>query len=250
MHLLSEHLRKEHALSEVDARLKLIVSAAVLLLVLSHKGFGFPLAVLSLNLLLCIVMRISVKTFALRFSEPFFIAVILVVIKMFFSGRDVLFSIELPWFVVTGYRDGLTEGLLVASRIMGAVSVIAALGFTTSFTDLISGLAWFRFPKTLIEILLFTYRYIFMLLEDAMVIYSAQRNRLGYSSIRRGINSFGVLAGSLILKAFEHSQKATVAMVQRGYDGAMPLLQHKPFKTSEIAVSVAVLVVMGVLWKI
>jgi len=249
MHLLSEHRRQEHVFSEIDARLKLLVSVALLLLVLSHKGFGFPLVVLAMSLLLCIVMRVSLKVFMLRFSEPVFIACVLVLIKFFFSGRDVLFTFSVFGLELTGYRDGLIAGLLVAARIIGAVSVIAVLGFATSFTDLISGLAWFRFPKTLIEILLFAYRYIFMLLEDALIIYNAQKNRLGYSSVRRGMNSFGVLAGSLILKAFEHSQKATVAMIQRGYDGTMPSLQHKPFKPSEIAVSVALVVVMGVLWK-
>jgi cobalt/nickel transport system permease protein len=249
MHILSEQIRQEHILSGVDARLKLLVSAALLLLVLSHKGFGFPLVVLAMGLLLCIMMRVSLRVFVLRFSEPVFIACMLVLIKLFFSGRDVLFTFPVFGLEITGYRDGLIEGLLIAVRIIGAVSVIAVLGFTTSFTDMISGLAWFRFPKTLIEILLFAYRYIFMLLEDAMVIYNAQKNRLGYSSIRRGMKSFGVLAGSLILKAFEHSQKATVAMVQRGYDGTMPMLQHKAFKPSEIAVSVVIVVMMGVLWK-
>ena len=50
---------------------------------------------------------------------------------------------------------------------------------------------------------MFAYRYIFVLLDDATVIYSAQKNRLGYSTIRRGLSSFGVLAGSLTLKAFD-----------------------------------------------
>ena len=249
MHLLSEQTRREHVLSEVDARLKLLVSAAVLLLVLSYKGFGFPLVVLALGLVLCVIMRVSLRVFVLRFSEPVFLACMLVLIKFFFSGRDVLFTLPVFGLEITGYRDGLIEGLLIAVRIIGAVSVIAVLGFTTSFMDLISGLAWFKLPKTLIEILLFAYRYIFLLLEDAMVIYHAQKNRLGYSSIRRGMKSFGVLVGSLILKAFEHSQKATVAMVQRGYDGTMPMLQYKTFKISEIAVSVVIVVVMGVLWK-
>jgi cobalt/nickel transport system permease protein len=89
-----------------------------------------------------------------------------------------------------------------------------------------------------------------MLFEDAMVIYHAQKNRLGYSNLRRGLTSFGILAGSLTLKAFEHSQCATVAMVQRGYDGTMPVLKHKPFKLLEVAVSAFFIVIMGVIWKI
>ena len=94
------------------------------------------------------------------------------------------------------------------------------------------------------------YRYIFVLLEDAMVIYNAQKNRLGYSSVRRGLNSFGTLSGSLVLKAFDHSQNTTVAMVQRGYDGNMPLLKHKPFKLSEVVASALFIVAMGCIWNL
>ncbi len=89
-----------------------------------------------------------------------------------------------------------------------------------------------------------------MLFEDAMVIYQAQKNRLGYSTIRRGLSSFGTLAGSLIIKAFDHSQSTTVSMVQRGYDGTIPTLRHKPFRSSEVLASALFLLVMGFVWRL
>ena len=65
-----------------------------------------------------------------------------------------------------------------------------------------------------------------------------------------GLSSFGVLAGSLVLKAFESSQNTTVAMVQRGYDGTMPMLDHRPFKHSEVTASLVLIIAAGFLWKI
>jgi cobalt/nickel transport system permease protein len=250
MEPFSEQLRKDHILSGTDARIKLVVAVAILVMVLTYKGFVFPLLVALLCFALCIKMKIPLNIFVLRFSEPMFIAFVLIIIKLLFSGKDVLFSMHFPGFTITGHRDGLMEGLLLAARIVGAVSVVAVLGFATPFTELMAGLSWFRVPKGFIEVLMFAYRYIFDLLEEAMVIYNAQKNRLGYSSIRRGLSSFGILTGSLILKAFEHSQNTTVAMVQRGYDGTIPLLTHKPFKVSEISVSMLFLSVMGLIWKI
>ena len=96
---------------------------------------------------------------------------------------------------------------------------------------------------------MFAYRYIFVLFEDATVIYNAQKNRLGYSTMRRGVRSFGTLTGALTLKAFESSQHIAVAMLQRGYDGNMPMLEHKPFKTVEIALSALFVIAMGAVWK-
>ncbi|MDA8215544.1 MAG: cobalt ECF transporter T component CbiQ [Nitrospiraceae bacterium] len=255
MELFSEYFKKDHILSRIDARVKLLVALTILIMVLSYKGFVLPALVTLFCLFLCITMKVPLRVFMLRFSEPVFIASIILFLKLFFSGKDVLFSISLPashfsLFTLTGYKDGLMDGLMIAIRILGAVSIVAVMGFSTPFTEFIAGLSWLRVPKGFIEVLMFAYRYIFVLFEDAMVIYNAQKNRLGYSNIRRGLGSFSALTGSLILKAFEHSHNITTAMIQRGYDGNMPMLKHKPFKLSEVVVSVLFITVMGFVWKI
>lgn len=250
MEIFSEHFRKDHLLSRIDARVKMLFCLAILGMVLSYKGLVFPLLILCISSMLCMRMKIPLKIFLLRFSEPLFIASVVILLKSLFSGQEAVFSIEMAGIAITGHKDGFMDGLQIGSRILGAVSVVAVLGFSTPFTEVVAGLSWFRIPRGFVEILLFAYRYIFVLLDDAMVIYNSQKNRLGYSSIRRGLSSFGVLAGSLTLKAFEHSQNTTLAMIQRGYDGNMPMLKHKPFKPSEVIVSIVLLAAMGFAWKI
>ena len=249
MELFSEYFKKDHLLSQVDARVKLGVSLFVLVMVLSYKGLAFPLLILGISLCLCIRMNIPFKVFLLRFSEPVFIASVVILIKFLFSGQEAMFSVKMWGITITGHKDGLMDGLQIGSRILGAVSVVALLGFSTPFTEFMAGLSWLKVPKGIIEISLFAYRYIFVLLEDAMVIYNAQKNRLGYSSVKKGLNSFGTLTGSLVIKALEHSQNITTAMIQRGYDGNIPMLKHRPFKLSEIAVSVLLIITLGVVWK-
>lgn len=234
----------------MDARVKLVFALAVLCMVISYKGFAFPLMVLACCLGGCLMIRVPLRKFLLRFSEPMLIASVVIILKFFFSGQEALFSARFAGITITGYTDGLREGLAIACRIMGAVSVMALLGFTTSFTDLMSALSWLRVPKGFVEILMFAYRYIFVIFEDAQVIYTAQKNRLGYAGVRRGLVSFGTLAGSLVLKAFERSHAITVSMIQRGYDGNIPMLQHRPFRPLEVFVSILTVCVVGVAWKI
>ncbi len=250
MELFSEYFKKDYILSRIDARVKLLVALTILIMVLSDKGFTLPLLVTLLCLFFCIKMRIPLRVFLLRFSEPIFMATIVLILKFFFSGNDVMFSVNIIGIKLCGHKDGLMDGLMIVSRILGAVSIVAIMGFCTPFTEFIAGLSWLKVPKSFIEILMFAYRYIFVLLEDATVIYNAQKNRLGYSNMRRGLSSFGILTGSLILKAFEHSHNITTAMVQRGYDGKLPILKHKPFKPSEIMVAVVAIIVMGLVWRI
>ena len=230
--------------------MKLVSALALLVMVISSRGFHFPLLVGGLGLALCLGMGIRLRLLAVRFAEPLFIAVMIVVLKLFFVGHEPLFSLHLAGFDLVGHRDGLQEGLLIAGRIGGAVALVAAVGFSTPFTDLMAALSWLRMPRGFIEVALFAWRYLFVLFDDAQVIYAAQKNRLGYAGYRQGLRSFGTLAGALVIKAFDNSQQITTAMVQRGYDGNLPLLRHKPFQAAEIVWSALFVVVLGVFWRI
>ncbi len=248
--MLAEHARTDRWLTRIDARVKILSAVAVLALVLSYRGFAFPLVVTAACVSLTIGMGIRPRLLLLRYAEPLFLAVVIVLLKLFFSGHTALFSLPVPGGTVTGHSDGLLEGLQIATRIISAASLMALFGFSTPFADFMAGLSWLRAPKGFVEILLFAYRAVFVLFDDAVVIYQAQKNRLGYSTLRRGLSSFGALAGSLTIKAFDQSQSTTVAMMQRGYDGTLPMLKHKPFRRREVALSMAFLAGLGLLWTI
>jgi cobalt/nickel transport system permease protein len=250
MEILSEYLQTDHRLSRLDPRLKLGVALVLLILVLTHQGFVFPLLIAGIAMVLLLQMRIPFKAYLLRLLEPLFIIFMLVLLKTLFTGREVLASFSFGGWTVAAQQDGLVEGLRLGARIIGAVSIITILSFCTSFTQFMAGLSWFKVPQGLIEILLFAYRYIFVLLEEAQVIYQAQKNRFGYVTAARGLQSFGTLTGSLILKVFEHSQNVSISMVQRGYDGNLPLMKYQAFKTGEILASCGCLVLFGILWTI
>jgi len=247
---ISEYVNRNHPISRVDARVKVFVTLAALVMVLSYQGFVFQILVAASCLALCGGLKVPWRVVGLRFTEPLFIVLVIVVLKLFFSGEEILFRVSFLGADIAGYRDGLLEGLAIGIRIVAAISVVAVMFFSTPFTDLVAALSWFRVPRGFVEILLYAYRYVFVLLEEAGVIYSAQKNRLGYSSFKRGLSSFGVLTGSLLLKAFEHSQNVTLAMVQRGYDGHIPLLRQKPFRPAEIALSLLIITALGIAWTL
>ncbi len=255
MKIFSEHFQKEHLLSRIDARIKLIVVLSLLVMVLSYKGILFPLLIAAGCFILCLKMDIPTQILFLRMAQPLFFAMVIFLLKFFFTGQDVMFSVSLPsshfsLLTLTGYRDGLIEGVRIVSRIISGVSLVLVLGFATPFIEFMAALSWLRIPKPFIEIMMFAYRYLFMFLEDATTIYSAQKNRLGYAGIRKGLNSFGVLTGSLVLRGFEQSQKTADAMIQRGYTGNMPMLRNQPFKAAELAIALIVVLIGGAVWMI
>ncbi|MBI4848317.1 MAG: cobalt ECF transporter T component CbiQ [Nitrospirae bacterium] len=255
MKLFSEHFQKEHPVVKFDVRAKLAVVIALLLMVLSYKGVLFPLFIAAGCFLLCVRMGIPLRVLFLRMAQPLFLAVVVLALKCFFTGEDTLFVFSLPTshfplLTLTVHRDGLIEGLKIAGRMLGAVSLVIALGFATPFTEFMAGLSWFRVPKGFIEIMMFAYRYIFMFLEDAHTIYSAQKNRLGYSGMRKGLRSFGTLTGSLVIRGIDQTQKTAEAMTQRGYTGDMPLVKKRPLRFGEFAVAMVFIIFAGAIWMI
>lgn len=249
-HIHCHHEKNRHPLLLRDARVKLVAALALLVMITSSRSLTFPLLVAGLGLGICFWLRVPAKLLLVRFAEPLFLAIVVLLLKTFFSGSEPLYSINLPWLQMTASSDGLVEGLKIAGRICGAVTLVAALGFATPFTELLAALAWLRIPRGFIEVTIFAWRYLFVLADDAQVIHAAQRNRLGYVGVRRSCRSLGTLAGALVIKAFDSSQTMTVAMTQRGYDGTLPLMKHQPFRTLEVAMSGLFLAFMVILWTI
>jgi cobalt/nickel transport system permease protein len=248
-HNLQQLHKETGLLRSVDARVKVVTLLVLLVLELSCRTYLFPLFITGLSLFICLGLKVRPKLLLLRFAQPLFIALLVILLKCFLTGTDPLFSWSVFGVDITGYRDGLREGMLIACRISGCVSLVAVLGFSTPFTDLMSALAWLRVPRCVVETAMFAWRYLFLLLDDAMVIYNAQKNRLGYVGYRRGLRSFGTLAGAMVIKAFDNSQTVTTAMAQRGYDGSLPMASHPPFKGGEVFASLALVGALAALWQ-
>jgi cobalt/nickel transport system permease protein len=248
-HLHHLHEKNRHPLLLQDARVKLVATLALLAMVTSARSIAFPLLVAGIGLGICLWLRIPAKLLLIRFAEPLLLAVVVLLLKTLFSGGEPLFTLDLHWLQLAASRNGLLEGLRIGARICGAVTIVAALGFATPFTELLAALAWLRLPRSFIDVTIFAWRYLFVLADDAQVIHAAQKNRLGYVGVRRSCRSLGTLAGALVIKAFDSSQTMTIAMTQRGYDGTLPLMKHRQFRLGDVLATVGLIVTFGVLWQ-
>ncbi|MBI5142852.1 MAG: cobalt ECF transporter T component CbiQ [Nitrospirae bacterium] len=221
------------ALGRVNARTKLVAWFCLTSLVLMSRGAVFPLMVAAACFAAATASGVAMREYVRRFAEPAFMALVLVLVKSVSIGEGMAVSLG---------RDGLIFGLFIAARIFGAVSLLLLLAFTTPFTSLLGALSWLRIPKTFIEILMLAHRYIFVLMDDAQVVYQSQKNRMGYAGMRRGLKSFGTLTGSVMIRAIDQSAATATAMMQRGYTGSFPELRAEgAFRLGE---SVAALMVV------
>jgi cobalt/nickel transport system permease protein len=141
---------------------------------------------------------------------------------------------RLPGLGWTISAPGLVRFFSILIRSWLAVQVAILLTATTRFSDLLWALHTLRFPRLLVSTIGFMYRYIFVLADEALRLMRARAARSARvagaprpSWMWQG-KVAGSMVGSLFLRALERSERVYAAMLARGYDGQVRVLQ--PFR--------------------
>jgi cobalt/nickel transport system permease protein len=118
--------------------------------------------------------------------------------------------------VVTG--TGLRLYATVILKAYLSLAYVVLLLATTPFQSLLKGLAWFRVPTFLLSLLSFTYRYIFVLVEEIERVQRAWTSR--YFGRRRlaQFRTLGPAVAALFARSYERAERVWAAMLSRGYD--------------------------------
>lgn len=237
---------RENRLTEVDPRAKLVVALAAILLVLISARLALPLLVAAAALATLAALRFPAGVVASRLSIPLGMVVVVFVLRLFTIPGALLFSVDLPGFALRATREGLATGALAALRIFAATSVLVLLGMVAPAHALFRALHWFRIPRGLVEIGLLMYRFIFVLLDIAADMATAQTLRLGYHGAARSLRSVGSLAGAVLVKSLDQAARTSEAMVLRGYTGTMPVGALPPMPRREQRWMFGLTLVLGI----
>lgn len=224
---------RDNALSRVDPRPKLAIALALILAAITSSRAFLPLGVAMGCLATMMALRVPLRLILLRLAAPLGVVCVLVLLQAFLIDGTILFRLDLAGFFLTATQEGLLRGALLASRVLGAVSVVLLLSAVTPAYRLFHALRWFRVPQAWVELALLVYRYIFVLVEQAADVAAAQRVRLGYSSPSRSLGSMGVLAGTVMARSLDQALRTHEAMMLRGYHGQFPFGPHSEMRLVE-----------------
>ena len=91
---------------------------------------------------------------------------------------------------------------------------------TSTFILIASALRELKVPEKLVSMILFTYRYIFVYLDDLRKMRTSLKLR-GFKNRNsmRSLKSSTSLIGSLLIRSFEQTERIYNAMILRGYTG-------------------------------
>lgn len=233
-HLFSDIFTyRENRLSSLDPRVKLISAIATILAILSCGDAVFPICVFVLSIVVMIALGIPANIVLSRAAIPASIVSVLFILRLFMTPGDVIWSVAIGPLTPTATAQGLHDGVILATRVAGAVSVMLLLGMVTAAHDIFRALLWMKVPHAWVEVAMLMYRYIFVLLEAASDMATAQKLRLGYSDSRKALQSVGVLSGAVLLRSIDQAERANEAMALRGYNGTIPVGKLPPLRRGD-----------------
>lgn len=154
--------------------------------------------------------------------------VLLVSFFAFFIGIfNPLFDRQ-PMYVFYGVTvsGGWVSFLSIMLKFFLTITSALLLIATTSFPGICRALQKFGIPDIFISQLLFLYRYIFVLVEEAMKVVRA-RDMRSFGKRGKEIKAFTGIVGTLFLRTVERAERIYLAMLSRGFSGTLHTI--KPY---------------------
>ena len=169
---------------------------------------------------------------------PFVLAAISVA---FATPGRALFEVAIGRWQVALTDAGLARFVSIVLKAWLSVQVAIVLTATTAFPALLQAMRGLRIPKVLVGTFGFTYRYLFIIADEALRLMRARSARSGAVAGRTGGSILwrarvtGNMAGSLFLRSLSRSERVYDAMVARGYDGEVRLMDAPAVSAQDVA---------------
>lgn len=116
--------------------------------------------------------------------------------------------------------EGVEFGFLVSLRALAAVMLIFPMIGTMRFDTTLKALYQMRVPNLLVQMLMFTYRYIFIFIDEFSRMQRAMKSR-GFK-VGTNLHTFttiGRAMGMLLVRSYERAERVYQAMLSAGYTG-------------------------------
>jgi len=202
--------------------LKLFLFIIMITIVLFSNSYIVHISIfIIMSIILVGIAQIPIKSYFKMYLLPMsfiILSLIALVFSISHSNVDTFYSIKLSRFYLVIRDDSLLKAITLTTRAISAISCSYFLILTTPFNNLIKLLLKYKIPVLLIELIMLTYRFIFILLEEIGKIYKAQDLRFGYINMKNSFNSLGLLLRTLIVRIIKRYKDMIISLESKNYD--------------------------------
>lgn len=132
---------------------------------------------------------------------------------------DSLTGLYIGFYYVYISIHGVDQGLTILTRAIASLSCLYFIMLTIPFTEILQVMRRVGCPVLLTDLLLLMYRFIFVLLNTATELWTAQQARGGYCSFSIGMKSLALLIGQLLKRTLENYRQVSLSLESRGFNG-------------------------------
>lgn len=168
---------------------------------------------------------VLIKLFLLPLSF-LILSIVAIVFQFSSTGEGLLFFIKIGSAGIGFSKTGVITGLNLFLKAMSAVSCLYFLVLTMPLMDFLSALGRMKLPSLMVQLMGLVYRFIFILLETAEAMYTAQKSRLGYHTLKGGYRSMGSLIANLFFRSYKKAEALYTGLEARGYEGELNVLEE------------------------
>jgi cobalt/nickel transport system permease protein len=253
LHALDTYRPGISPVHKLDSRVKLVCAVAFIITAALTPDGAWPAYVLLTALSLSLVVASGLGVgFVWRRSVvvlPFALAAVSVA---FATHGQSLFEVDIwRWRLVLS-DAGLIRFVSIVFKAWLSVQMAIVLTATTAFPALLQAMRSLGIPKILVGTFGFTYRYLFIIADEALRMMRARSARSGSAGGRGGGSILwrarvtGNMAGSLFLRSLARSERVYDAMVSRGYDGEVRLMDAPVLRAQDVVMGVVLVGLLAV----
>lgn len=128
---------------------------------------------------------------------------------------------------------GLQQAFALGIRTVAATACIYFVILTVPFIEIIDLLRRLGCSALLTDLLMLMYRFIFVLLQTASELWTAQQSRGGYRTKTRWLHSLGLLLGQLLHRTLENYRQISLTLAARGFSGDFRVCHSRCYRPSK-----------------
>jgi cobalt/nickel transport system permease protein len=114
-------------------------------------------------------------------------------------------------------QAGLIYAIAFSIRVLIAISILSLIILTTSFSEIISALRFYRIPESFLSVLVITYRYITLTFSEMLrILLARESRRIKKSSMLEVWRNGGKALGAFFIRIYERSERLHLSSISRG----------------------------------
>lgn len=210
-------------LKDISATIKLTVAIAGILISMIIKNIYIHIGIVGgISFLIIFLAKIDIKIYIDCIKIPLYFLILGVFINLInISTEEVqmMYSIKFINLYLGVTYTSISNSIYLLLRSISCVVCIYFFILTTPFNELIGILKKFNISDTLTEIIILTYRFIFIFLEEFEDIYKSQQLKFGYINLKNSYRSTGLLINTLFFRMMRRYEDMNISLDMKLYNG-------------------------------